>query len=39
MKEVWPKLLIFTIMIAIVVFQKAPEKLKAMGFSDDQIKE
>jgi hypothetical protein len=34
-RETWPKLLIFTIMIMVVVFQKSPEKLKALGQSDD----
>ena len=36
--DVWPKLLIFTIMLLIVIFQKSPEKLKTLGQDDELIK-
>ncbi|CAD8081432.1 unnamed protein product [Paramecium sonneborni] len=38
-KEIWPKLAIFTVMLAITIFQKHPMTFKALGQSDEEIQE
>ncbi|CAD8075049.1 unnamed protein product [Paramecium primaurelia] len=38
-KEIWPKLAIFTVMLVITIFQKHPMTFKALGQSEEEIKE
>lgn len=37
-KEVWPKFLIFTVMLLIVVFQKDPIKMMSISSNEESVK-